>query len=104
MVAASGLPPKEKEVREIKKSIGIDIGKRKCVTCVVAAIAIRSHAAYINFAFCRILPKPDTLPGAVSGLSSRCGMPVGPVAQSGLGLPLFSPPLCQTTGTPDCTA
>ena len=38
MVAASSLPPKEKEVREIKeKDIGIDIGKRKCVTCVMDA-------------------------------------------------------------------
>ena len=37
MVAASGLPPKEKEVREIEKSIGIDIGKRKCVTCIMDA-------------------------------------------------------------------
>ena len=37
MVAASGLPPKKKEVREIEKSIGIDIGKRKCVTCIMDA-------------------------------------------------------------------
>ena len=37
MVAASGLPPKEKEVREIEKSIGIDTGKRKCVTCIMDA-------------------------------------------------------------------
>ena len=37
MVAASSLPLKEKEVREIEKSIGIDIGKRKCVTCIMEA-------------------------------------------------------------------
>ena len=36
MPAASACHEK-KEVREIKKSIGIDTGKRKCVTCVMDA-------------------------------------------------------------------
>ena len=36
MVAASACHEK-KEVIEIEKSVGIDIGKRKCVTCVMDA-------------------------------------------------------------------
>ncbi len=35
MSAASSLSHKKREVKEIEKSIGINIGKRKCVTCVM---------------------------------------------------------------------
>ncbi len=35
MYAATGLSHKKREVKEIEKSIGIDIGKRKCVVCIM---------------------------------------------------------------------